>query len=48
MKVVDRLKKDAHAIWEEIIEHPFVAELYKGDLPLNKFKFYRTQSTWFI
>jgi thiaminase/transcriptional activator TenA len=48
MKVVDRLRKDANAIWKKIIEHPFVVELYKGDLPLNKFKFYILQDYQYL
>ena len=40
MKVADRLRRDADAIWGKIIEHPFVVELYSGILPLQKFKFY--------
>jgi len=43
MKVVDQLRKDAHSIWKEIIEHPFVMELATGELPLKKFKFYILQ-----
>jgi len=48
MNVVDRLRKDAYAIWERIIEHPFVVELYKGDLPLKKFKFYILQDYQYL
>jgi thiaminase/transcriptional activator TenA len=48
MKVVTRLRKDAHPIWEKIIEHPFVVELYKGDLPLKKFRFYILQDYHYL
>jgi len=48
MRVVDRLRKDAHAIWEKIIEHPFVVELVKGNLPLEKFKFYLLQDYQYL
>ncbi len=43
MKVSQRLRSDANHIWEGIIEHPFVVELYDGILPLEKFKFYILQ-----
>ncbi|MDD3642293.1 MAG: thiaminase II [Candidatus Krumholzibacteria bacterium] len=43
MSVSDRLRADAGPIWEKIIEHPFVVELYRGDLPLYKFRFYILQ-----
>ena len=32
MKVTERLRKDADNVWERIIEHPFVVELYSGTL----------------
>ena len=43
MKVSDKLRIDADNIWQSIIEHPFVVELYTGSLPLDKFKFYVLQ-----
>jgi len=43
MNVTDKLRRDADNIWESIIEHPFVVELYTGSLPLDKFKFYVLQ-----
>jgi len=42
-KISERLRKDADSIWKEIFNHPFVVELYKGTLPLEKFKFYVLQ-----
>lgn len=48
VKVVDRLRKDAHPIWREIIEHPFVVELYNGKLLLKKFKFYILQDYQYL
>ncbi len=41
--IIDLLKKSAERIWREILNHPFVQELYKGTLPLEKFKFYVSQ-----
>jgi len=43
MTVSEQLRKDADDIWKQIFEHPFVAELYKGTLPIEKFKFYVLQ-----
>jgi thiaminase/transcriptional activator TenA len=43
MKVTERLRKDADNVWERIIEHPFVVELYSGTLPMEKFRFYILQ-----
>ena len=43
MKVSERLRKDADGVWEKIIEHPFVMELYSGTLPMEKFRFYILQ-----
>ncbi len=40
MTVDDRLRSDADAIWERLLEHPFVTELYRGELPRSKFDFY--------
>jgi thiaminase/transcriptional activator TenA len=42
-KISQRLRKDADSIWKEIFNHPFVVELYKGALPMEKFKFYVLQ-----
>ncbi|AMM54078.1 thiaminase II [Pyrococcus kukulkanii] len=41
--VTQRLRKEADAIWRRIFEHPFVVRLYRGDLPIEKFKFYVLQ-----
>ncbi|MFW6140503.1 MAG: thiaminase II [Acidobacteriota bacterium] len=48
MNTADRLKKDANIIWEKIFLHPFVVELYRGDLPLEKFKFYILQDYHYL
>lgn len=42
-RISERLRRDADAVWKEILNHPFVVELYTGALPLNKFKFYVLQ-----
>lgn len=48
MNVSDRLRKDAAPIWNKIFEHPFVLELFRGDLPLEKFKFYILQDYHYL
>ena len=42
-KISESLRKDADSIWREIFDHPFVVELYKGTLPIEKFEFYVLQ-----
>jgi Putative transcription activator len=42
-KITERLRADADVIWKKIVEHPFVNELYAGDLPAKKFRFYVLQ-----
>ncbi|MBS7637933.1 thiaminase II [Candidatus Bathyarchaeota archaeon] len=39
----ERLRREADNIWRRIIEHPFVLELYRGSLPLEKFRYYVIQ-----
>ncbi|MEB3859575.1 MAG: thiaminase II, partial [Desulfurococcales archaeon] len=38
-----RLREDSRRIWDRLLEHPFVVELYEGSLPLEKFRFYAVQ-----
>ncbi len=39
----DALREEASHIWEKIFEHPFLAEMGEGNLPLEKFRFYAKQ-----
>ncbi len=48
MKVTDQLRKDADFIWQHLVSHPFVVELYRGDLPLQKFKFYILHDYYYL
>ncbi len=48
MNTVDRLRKDSNTVWKTIIEHPFVVELYRGELPLEKFNFYILQDYHYL
>jgi thiaminase/transcriptional activator TenA len=48
VKVTDQLRKDADFIWQHLVSHPFVVELYHGDLPLEKFKFYILHDYYYL
>ena len=41
--VSETLRRWADPIWEQIFRHPFVVEVYRGDLPLEKFRYYLLQ-----
>ncbi|MFW6148037.1 MAG: thiaminase II [Thermodesulfobacteriota bacterium] len=43
MSISEKLKNDAEQVWNRIVEHPFVMELYQGSLPMEKFKMYILQ-----
>jgi len=43
IKISERLRMDADTIWKQILNHQFVLELYKGVLPVEKFRFYVLQ-----
>ena len=38
-----RLRKNTDYIWRRIFKHPFVIELYSGELPIEKFTYYVKQ-----
>lgn len=40
MTVAEQLRRDTDDVWQRLIEHPFVTELYSGDLPRDTFTFY--------
>lgn len=48
MDISNRLRKEADSIWARIFEHPFVVELYQGNLPLEKFEFYILQDYHYL
>jgi thiaminase/transcriptional activator TenA len=48
MNLSKRLKRDAWSIWEKIFKHPFVIELYRGVLPIEKFRYYVIQDYNFL
>ncbi len=39
----DLLRSDASKVWSAIMNHPFVIELFRGTLPIEKFKYYVKQ-----
>ncbi|MCX8188203.1 MAG: thiaminase II [Nitrososphaeria archaeon] len=41
--ITEYFRKEYDRIWEKILNHPFVVQLYSGKLPLNKFKYYVIQ-----
>ncbi|MEL9989982.1 MAG: thiaminase II [Thermoproteus sp.] len=43
MSTTETLRRAADAIWAKIFQHPFVVGLYRGDLPLEKFRYYLLQ-----
>ncbi|MGL4308109.1 thiaminase II [Cetobacterium sp. SF1] len=43
MKFTDYLLKEVTPIWESYYSHPFIAEIGKGTLPKEKFRFYIVQ-----
>ncbi len=48
MTISEKLREDCDGIWKELIEHPFVEELYSGTLPLEKFEFYVLQDYHYL
>jgi len=48
LRLTEELKKSSINIWEKIYRHPFVVELYRGVLPIDKFKFYVIQDYNFL
>ncbi|MBS3773222.1 MAG: thiaminase II, partial [Candidatus Thermoplasmatota archaeon] len=40
MTAAEQLRRDADDIWQRLLEHPFVTELYSGELPMEAFTFY--------
>lgn len=39
----EHLFRKALPLWEKIVSHPFVTQLYEGTLPLDKFRYYALQ-----
>lgn len=48
LTLTSRLRRDADYIWQKIFAHPFVVELFSGQLPLGKFKYYVVQDYGYL
>ncbi|ABN69167.1 transcriptional activator, TenA family [Staphylothermus marinus F1] len=48
MQITQRLREEASSIWNKIFKHPFVVELFKGSLPIEKFRYYVIQDYNFL
>ena len=46
--VVARLLSEYRKEWMRILNHPFLLSLYRGDLPLENFKFYLSQDYLYL
>jgi len=44
----DLLRRFGDLVWERMLKHPFIIEMSKGILPLEKFKFYIKQDYLFL
>jgi len=42
-RFTERLKEAVSDVWDRILNHPFVTELFNGSLPMGKFRFYVIQ-----
>lgn len=48
MKYTDRLFQENKELWQDYLSHPFIKGLEKGDLDLEKFKFYMIQDYLYL
>lgn len=48
MKFSEIIRKEANQIWEANFQHPFIQELRDGTLPLEKFKYYVMQDSYYL
>ncbi len=46
--LTEELRASARRVWDAILGHPFVVELYRGDLPLGRFRYYALQDYHFL
>ena len=46
--VCDRLRLASEPLWRALLEHPFVAQLADGTLPLERFRFYLEQDRLYL
>lgn len=43
MKLSEKLRNDVDYIWKNIFKHPYIIEIFSGELPIEKFIFYIKQ-----
>lgn len=48
MKFSELLRKDVDHIWEASFQHPFVTKLAEGSLPLECFRYYVLQDSYYL
>src|SRR5690625_1779163 len=48
MRFTEELRESAAKSWEQSINHPFVQGVVRGELPLDKFKFYILQDIYYL
>ncbi|HLS67465.1 MAG TPA: hypothetical protein VK029_10795 [Pseudogracilibacillus sp.] len=48
MQFTDQLKEATRVSWEKSLNHSFVQGIVKGDLPLEKFKYYILQDIYYL
>ncbi len=48
MSISRRLRTDASHLWDQLCEHPFITELFQGTLPMEKFRFYVLQDSYYL
>ncbi|MFN7106517.1 MAG: thiaminase II [Pyrobaculum sp.] len=46
--MAEELRRGVGGLWEKILRHPFVVELYAGVLPLEKFRYYLLQDYFYL
>lgn len=44
----EELTKETKENWQKVIKHPFVEEIFSGELPEDKFKFYLKQDYYYL
>lgn len=48
MRFTEELRDSTAKSWEQSMHHPFVQGIVRGDLPLDKFKFYILQDIYYL
>lgn len=48
MKFSEKIRKKADAIWQASFDHPFVTGIADGSLPLDCFRYYVMQDSYYL